>query len=74
MSFIVVKSRVAPLKQLTLLRLKLIVALVATRLTYFVMNAISLQDPSIFVWSDSQIVLHWVKSHKQLPACLPPHN
>ena len=32
------------------------------------MNAIPLQDPSIFVWSDSQIVLHWVNSHKQLPA------
>ena len=28
----------------------------------------SLKHPPIFIWSDSQIVLHWVKSQKQLPA------
>ena len=67
-SFVAAKSRVAPLKQLTLPRLELMAALVATRLTQFVMNAIHLQEPSIFIWSDSQIVLHWVKSQKQLPA------
>ena len=67
-SFIIAKSRVAPLKQLTLPRLELMAALVATRLTRFVMNTIPLQDPPIFVWSDSQIVLHWIKSQKLLPA------
>ena len=66
-SFIVAKSRVAPLKELTLPRLELMAALVATRLTHFVVKAIPLKDPSIFVWSDSQIVLHWVNSRKQLP-------
>ena len=66
-SFIVAKSHVAPLKELTLPRLELMAALVATRLTHFVVKAIPLKDPSIFVWSDSQIVLHWVNSRKQLP-------
>ena len=67
-SFVAAKSRVAPLKQLTLPRLELMAALVATRLTQFVLNTIELPDPSIFIWSDSQIVLHWVKSQKELPA------
>ena len=42
-------------------------ALLATHLTHFVVKEIPLKDPSIFVWSDSQIVLHWVNSRKQLP-------
>ena len=67
-SFVTAKSRVAPLKQLTLPRLELMAALVATRLTHFVQNAIPLQDPPVFIWSDSQIVLQWIKTQKQLPA------
>ena len=42
-SFVTAKSRVAPLKQLTLPRLELMAALVATRLTHFVQNAIPRQ-------------------------------
>ena len=60
--FVTAKSRVAPLKQLTLPRLKLMAVLIATRLTRFVLSSIPLKDPPIFIWSDSQIVLHWVKS------------
>ena len=67
-SFVTAKSRVAPLKQLTLPRLELMAALVATRLTHFAQNAIPLQDPSVFIWSDSKIVLQWIKTQKQLQA------
>ena len=66
-SFVLAKTRVAPLKQLTLPCLELMAALVATRLTHFVVTHLSIQDPPIFIWSDSQIVLHWVSSTKQLP-------
>ena len=52
-SFVVAKSHVVPLEQLTLPHLELMAALVATRLTHFVVKAIPLKDPSIFVWSDS---------------------
>ena len=62
--FVTAKSRVAPLKQLTLPRLELMAVLIATRLTRFVLSSIPLKDPPIFIWSDSQIVLHWVKSQK----------
>ena len=66
--FVKAKSHVAPLKQLTLPHLELMAALIVTRLTRFVLSSIPLKDPPIFIWSDSQIVLHWVKSQKQLPA------
>jgi len=66
-SFVLAKTRVAPLKHLTLPRLELMAALIATRLTHFVLTQLPLQDPPIYIWSDSQIVLHWVSSTKQLP-------
>ena len=62
-SFVAAKTRVAPLKELTIPRLKLMAALVAN----FVTNAIPVPNLSVFVWSDSQIVLHWIKSQKPLP-------
>ena len=43
--FITAKSCVAPLKELTLPHLELIAALVATRLTRFVLSSIPLKDP-----------------------------
>ena len=66
-SFVLAKTRVTPLKQLTLPRLELMAALIATRLKCYVVTHLPLQDPPIFIWSDSQIVLHWVNSTKQLP-------
>jgi len=66
-SFMLAKTCVAPLQQLTLPRLELLAALVATRLTQFVLTHLPFQGPSIFMWSDSQIVLHWIGSTKQLP-------
>jgi len=67
-SFVMAKSRVAPLKFLTLPRLELMATLVATRLVRLVLDTLSLQDPPVYFWSYSQIVLHWVQSEKQLPA------
>ena len=57
-SFVTAKTHVAPLKALTIPRLELMAALVATCLTYFVMKAVPDLNPSVFMWSDSQIVLH----------------
>jgi len=66
--FVVAKTRVIPLKQLTLPCLELMAALIATRLTLFVIIHIPLQNVPIYIWSDSNIgnVLHWVNSSKQL--------
>ena len=45
-------------------------ALVASRLINFVLNAIPVPNSPVFMWSDSQIVLHWIKSQKPLPMFL----
>ena len=64
-SFIMSKSRAAPLKQLTLPRLELKAAVLAAKLSSFVKTSLSL-DCTVQLWSDIQIVLHWIASHKPL--------
>ena len=66
-SFVAAKTRVASLKTLTIPRLELMAALVGTRLTHFVMKTIPVPNMSVFMWSDSQIALHWIKNKKPLP-------
>ena len=66
-SFVIAKSRVAPLKCPTLPRLELMAAVVAARLTKFVINSIPLADVPVYVWVDSQITLYWIHSSKILP-------
>ena len=67
-SFVIAKTRVAPIKQLTLPTLELIAALVATRLAKFVITSFNGHFDGMLVnlWSDSQIVLHWLHSQKKL--------
>ena len=64
-SFIMSKSRAAPLKQLTLPRLELKAAVLAVKLSSSVKTSLS-HDCTVQLWSDSQIVLHWIASHKPL--------
>ena len=66
-SFIMSKSRAAPLKQLTLPRLELKAAVLAAKLSSAVKTSLSL-DCTVQLWSDNQIVLHWIASHKPLQA------
>ena len=66
-SFVIAKTRVAPIKQLTLPQLELMAALVATRLGKLVVDSLSNHyNFSVHLWSDSQVVLHWIHSEKKL--------
>ena len=67
-SLVISKSRVAPLKQLTLPQLELMAALTAARLASFVKHALERRCStlSVHMWSDSEIVLHWLNSDKTL--------
>ena len=58
------KSRVAPLKKLTLPQLELMAAVVGARLASYLRN--QLKITRTIYWSDSQIVIHWLSSTKEL--------
>uniref|UniRef100_A0ABM0M1F4 Uncharacterized protein LOC102801229 n=1 Tax=Saccoglossus kowalevskii TaxID=10224 RepID=A0ABM0M1F4_SACKO len=63
------KTRVAPKSELSLPKLELMAALIATRLGKLVLNALSdkFNITEHFLWSDSQATLHWINSSKKLP-------
>ena len=63
-SLVMAKSRVSPLKKLTLPRLELLGCLVAARLVVFVRRALRLpEDTPISCWTDSMIALGWIRAN-----------
>ena len=67
-SFVMAKNRVAPLKKLTLPQLELMAALIGARLAHFIQKSMERKYHNLCVvlWTDSQIVLHWLHSRKSL--------
>ena len=60
-------NHVAPLKSLTLPKLELLAAMVASKVAKFTIDVLKLQNTPIYFWGDSQIALHWLISTKSLP-------
>ncbi|XP_054708165.1 uncharacterized protein LOC129217975 [Uloborus diversus] len=60
-SFVLSKSRVAPLKKLTLPRLELMALVIGSRLGSYLKTVFGDMIQNIVYWSDSLIALYWVK-------------
>lgn len=61
-SFVCAKTRVAPLKPMSIPRLELQAALMAARLGGLLKESLRLNIQELYFWSDSKTVLHWIHS------------
>lgn len=60
------KSRVAPVKIVTIPRLELCAAVLLSKLINRVVRALHVSSPSTYLWSDSTIILAWIKKDPNL--------
>lgn len=61
-AFVTGKTRCAPLKQLSIPRLELQAAVLATRLAITIRDCHDVKIAQMFMWSDSRTVLQWIRS------------
>nr|XP_022906253.1 uncharacterized protein LOC111418055 [Onthophagus taurus] len=62
-SILVSKSKVSPLKRVTIPRLELCAAVLLVRLLKRVQSVLKLCEHSIYLWTDSTVVLSWIRGH-----------
>ncbi|MCG8033321.1 MAG: DUF1759 domain-containing protein, partial [Candidatus Thiodiazotropha taylori] len=60
------KTRLAPLKQMTVPRLELMAALIGVRCLKFVKAHLNMPVEKLYLWLDSQCVIQWIASEKVL--------
>ena len=61
-SLVMGKSRVVPLKKITVPRLELTAAVVAVNIGTFLIRELKLESPQVYYWTDSKVVLGYVKN------------
>lgn len=61
-SFVISKTRLAPIKTLTIPHLELQEAVIATRLKTKILEEIDFKVDETYLWSDSSVVLHYISN------------
>lgn len=56
------KSRIAPVKQVTLPRLELCAAAIAAKLVHKIFEGLNVNFTKIYCWSNSTITLNWIQA------------
>uniref|UniRef100_A0A1I7V878 RT_RNaseH_2 domain-containing protein n=1 Tax=Loa loa TaxID=7209 RepID=A0A1I7V878_LOALO len=64
-SLVFAKSRIAPIKGMTIPKLELLAVLIGVRAAQFVIKQIELENIKVALWSDSKCV-HWIHNHSRL--------
>ncbi|VDM98123.1 unnamed protein product, partial [Onchocerca ochengi] len=60
------KSRIAPIKGITIPRLELLSILIGVRAAQFVLKQLEMNENQVTLWSDSKCALHWIKNYTKL--------
>ena len=64
-AFVMSRTRLAPLKQLTIVRLELQAAVLGVRLANFIKQELSYTTNQTFYWTDSQVVLQYLQNESR---------
>ena len=67
LAFVFGKARIAPMKALSIPKLELQAALLATRLKEEILKGLTFKVTDIFMWTDSTTFLQWLHSCSKLP-------